>query len=90
MNEQNVELKMCLEYFQRTEDECSFEKWLEKCDFQFSLILAEGFEERSLGILEKLSKAHVALERIIIGRYSSASEYNKKYQKRSWPYVRSL
>ena len=83
MNEQNIELKMCLEYFQKTEDEYSFEKWVESCDSQFSLVLAEGFEERSLGILEKLSKAHVALERIIIGRYSSSeSEYNKKYRKR--------
>lgn len=82
MNEQNIELKMCLEYLQRSEDECSFEKWIESCDFQFSLVLAEGFEERSLGILEKLSKAHAPLERIIVGRYSSESENNKKYRKR--------
>ena len=82
MNEQNIELKMCLEYFQKTEDEYSFDKWVENCDFQFSLVLAEGFEERSLGILEKLSKAHAPLERIIVGRYSSESEYNKKYRKR--------
>ena len=44
MNEQNIELKMCLEYFKKTEDEYSFDKWVENCYFKFSLVFAEGFE----------------------------------------------
>jgi hypothetical protein len=78
----NIFERKCLEYLEFSKDETKIKSWLENYREPFSLILAEGFEERSLGILASLLKYNVKPKKIILGRYSSNYEGNKKYRKR--------
>jgi hypothetical protein len=40
----------------------------------------EGFEERSLGVLQNLARRRLRIERILIGRYIRDDDLNKKYR----------
>lgn len=77
-----IEQERIRDYLKRSEDECDFEKWLSNIDPNVSLVLAEGFEERSLGIIEKLVHAGIKVSTVIIGRYVKNLELNKKYRPR--------
>jgi len=70
------------EYLQRSDNETPFSEWLKKQEHPASIILAEGFEQRSLGILEHLASVNAQIPRLIIGRYVERSELNDRYRKR--------
>lgn len=70
------------DYISRSEDEHNFIPWLESRDVLPSIIVTEGFEERSLGILEKIAKLQKRVPSLIIGRYVNDKGINKRYRNR--------
>lgn len=77
-----LENKICLDFLSRSENEKSFNVWLDERSTSCSLILAEGFEERSLGLLNLIEKAELKLDGLIIGRYTDDYELNRKYRSK--------
>ncbi len=78
--DQCFEYKICLEFLSRSDDEQLLNTWRIKHPSPFSLIMAEGFEERSLGVLKSIASAGLKLENLIIGRYTADYDLNNKYR----------
>ena len=76
----NFEQDFCQKYLDKSKDEMSFEQWIGENPVPVSLILAEGFEERSLGILTKASEMAIKVETLVIGRYKNDTNLNRKYR----------
>lgn len=76
----SIEQEMCSEYLERSEDECRFPQWITGRHSHMGLLVAEGFEKRSLGVLQRLAKRDVDLEGIVIGRYVGDRELNRQYR----------
>lgn len=79
---ENIEQKICAEYVSRATAEISIEKWINILNYPISLIVVEGFEERSLGIADKLADKKANVSSLVIGRYSDNLELNEKYRDR--------
>jgi hypothetical protein len=77
----SIELTECLRYADRAVDEQPFVNW-EPGDQPPALLIPEGFEERSLGILQSLAQRGIRIPRILIGRYMKDGDLNKKYRER--------
>lgn len=75
-----LENKICLDFLSKSENEKSFNVWLSELSTSCSLILAEGFEKRSLGLLKLFEKSAVRLEGLVIGRYTADHDLNKEYR----------
>jgi len=78
----SIEYVNCIEYIRGARHEQNFEEWLDEQDCPISVILCEGFEERSLAIGEKLATLKSKVSSVIIGQYSNKLEDNKKYRDR--------
>jgi len=78
----NIELRKCIDYANRSDAEQGFEEWLVKSKSPIALIFVEGFEERSLGIAEKLVQSGMKVSGVVLGRYINKLELNKKYRAR--------
>lgn len=77
----SIELTECLRYADRAIAEQPFTNW-EPMGRLPALLVSEGFEERSLGILQILARRGVRLPRLVIGRYANDVDLNKKYRAR--------
>ena len=77
----NEELRLA-KYIAETTDELSYEVWISSVSNIPSLIVAEGFEERALGLIEKLAKTGVTVPHAILGRYVKNPELNDVYKRR--------
>ena len=76
----SIELKKCWHYADSAVSEQPIQDW-QPSDEVPSLLIAEGFEKRSLGILQNLSRRSIRLPRILIGRYIRDDDLNKKYRE---------
>jgi len=77
----SIELTECLRYASRAKEEQLFTDWVPGGRLP-ALIVAEGFEERSLGILQSFADRGAQLPRIVIGRYAKDVDLNKKHRAR--------
>ncbi len=80
MTVQDFEFAKCIDYVKKAAKEQVFEEWLPILSQPVSLILVEGFEERSTGILEKIARAGIKARSIILGRYAANRPANEKYR----------
>jgi hypothetical protein len=85
----SIEEKNIDDFLNRSKDETPFEEFLNEGANDFTIILSEGFEERSVGIIEKMAERKILVEKVVIGRYISqvqeaenAEDLNKKYHPR--------
>ncbi len=86
----SLEEQLCKDYLENAKDEVSFDRWVSFHSDKFSLILSNGFEERSLGIIKKLANSGVKVITVIIGRYTIEEKHNEKYWRTLQECVRSL
>lgn len=77
----SIELEECLRYAELAQGETSLADWFTDSK-QPVLVLAEGFEERSLGILERLAARQVRVPAVIIGRYRKDADLNARHRAR--------
>lgn len=69
----------CKEFLERSEDEILLAKWVENENEDFDLVLTEGFEKRTTGILKFLANNNIKIKKIVIGRYEDR-KLNEKYR----------
>ena len=77
----SIELSECLRYADLAVAEQAFCHW-EPGDQPPTLLVPEGFEERSLGVLQSFENRHIRVPRIVIGRYVKDPDLNKHYRTR--------
>jgi hypothetical protein len=76
-----IERQLCETYLQMSHDERPLAESLN--EFRDStIIVAEGFEERSLGVLEAFARAGARARGIVIGRYETGDDLNGLYRDR--------
>ncbi len=78
----SIEEEALKDFLNRSYDERDFSQWLAEIDNPFSIVMAEGFEERTIGILEKIEYYNCKISSIVIGRYIDNPLLNKKYRAR--------
>ena len=61
-------------------DEEPMGEWIER-HRTFGLVVTEGFEERSVALLRKLTDMNVEIPQIAIGRYTPESEMNMRHRE---------
>lgn len=79
---QSIEERHLDDYITESVDELEYSLWLSRQRTLPSLIIAEGFEERSLGIVEKLAAAGARVSDAILGRYVRNPDMNRTYRPR--------
>lgn len=72
----------CEMYLESSSDERPLEEFVGRTTEPFSLIVAQGFEERSVGVIETLAKTGVCAQDVFIGDHSRHEEANGRYAKR--------
>jgi hypothetical protein len=77
---ESIEVAECLRYASRANGEQALIGWEPGDEFP-ALLVPEGFEERSLGVLKRLAQRHVRIPRIVIGRYVKDVDLNKQYRE---------
>jgi hypothetical protein len=82
MSETSLEQQLCDDYLHCSEDEQAFDDWIKGRTSKVGLLVAEGFEERSLGLLERLAKSKIQISGLAIGRYTHDIDLNKQYRER--------
>jgi len=82
MIEKSIESMRCAEYIASTVSEIPFSRWIEEYDGDITVIVTQGFEERSIGFIEGLAEQGLTADAVIIGRHSSHIEANAKYHAR--------
>lgn len=80
----SVEKIACDEYISRAGRECPFSGRLPTLSSRVGLLVTQGFEERSLGIIERLAATQSKVTGIVINRYAEENEtdINSKYKGR--------
>lgn len=82
MIEQNIESIRCSEYIASSVSEIPFSEWIRQCGGNITVIVTQGFEERSVGFIEGLAEYGFTTDAVIIGRHSYHAEANAKFQER--------
>ena len=82
MINESIEEIICNKCLNALHSEIVLENIIKSLDSTYSIILAEGFEERSLGLIEKLANADVQFSSVIIGRYTNSVKDNTFYHER--------
>jgi hypothetical protein len=82
MSQISLEQELCQNYLARSEDEQPLDEWIKTRTGRIGLLVAEGFEQRSLGILERLARTNRRLSGIVIGRYTHDNDLNMQYRER--------
>jgi hypothetical protein len=85
-----TERQLCETYLRRCQDEQPLTEAITRLGNGITLLVAEGFEERSLGVLETLYRSGARLNRVLIGRYETADNLNAVYRKRHERLAQSL
>lgn len=77
------ELKRCGDCVQQCVSEVRLSRFVRRSSASIGVIVAEGFEERSLGLLRKLAAQsdHKIIIDVVIGRYDDALEDNKRFRE---------
>ena len=76
----SIELMECFRYAESAVGEQALLNW-EPGKQPPALLVPEGFEERSLGVLLNLSRRRIRLPRILIGRYIRDDDLNKRFRE---------
>lgn len=79
---QSIEERRLADYIARSTDERPCPVWISQIREAPSIIIAEGFEERSLGVLERLATSGVTVPSAILGRYVDNTQLNAAYRER--------
>lgn len=82
MNSFGIEQQRITDYLERSDNEKTLTKVRATRDMSGALVLAEGFEDRSLGVLEKLARYKVQLSSIILAEYIEQAADNARLRKR--------
>jgi len=82
IQEKSVERQECDDYLARSADEANLQLALRKQHASTALIVTQGFEERSVGVLEMFAKAGVKLRAVVINRYADDTVPNTRYEER--------
>jgi|GEM_PF-1134410 hypothetical protein len=90
MEPHSLEQLKCIRYLQLAEDEQPLEEYLQRLTSPVSLIVTEGFEERSLGILTKFATCSRKPSTLVVSRYALNLDLNRKYRDRFDSLVRTL
>ncbi len=80
----SLEETRCAEYLLKAKPEQDFDAYLNSLTERISLIVTEGFEERSLAILQKITNSRSKPTTVIISRYSPSlqgDDWNVKYRR---------
>jgi hypothetical protein len=77
-----LEEQRCREYAEAAAPELPFESWYAAERALPAVIVAEGFEDRSLGVLSKLAAIRAHVPRVVIGRYVKNTQLNAAFRKR--------
>lgn len=80
MNICSIEHERCSQYLKRADGETSFVDWLRGQSKLPVLLAAEGFEERSLGVLRQFATQGCRLPAVFLGRYVNDDELNQRYR----------
>lgn len=78
----SIEHERCEDYLRHTRDECPLNTWLQEAQPKADLIVSEGFEERSVGLLETLGSSGITLPKVIVGQYTDKFSGNDRYRTR--------
>jgi len=79
--ESSLEARLCQDFLTRTEDEASLDLISAESLAETALFAVEGFEERSVGVLEMLANKACVSE-LVIARYDEHRGPNTKFRKR--------
>lgn len=90
MEPNSLEQAKCTKYLQLTEDEQPVDEYLRRLKSPVSLVLTEGFEERSLGILKAFTASAVSADSIIVSRYALNLDLNRKFRDQFETFARML
>src|SRR5947208_10691044 len=77
-----AEAAICADYMDRAEDEADFESVSAEVLARSTMFVVEGFEERSVGIVESIAQRRLKVERVVIAQYIGPNRANAKYRKR--------
>lgn len=77
-----LEYRLCMDYWECAQDEQPLQPWLQQRRSPICVIVAEGFEQRSLGVLECLARAKARVSRVVVARYVADIDLNKRYRPR--------
>jgi hypothetical protein len=77
-----TERGLCEAYLRLTQDERLLDNYAPEVFVGTTLLIAEGFEERCLGVLQTLKRRGALLDAIVIGRYEGAEDLNSEYRAR--------
>jgi hypothetical protein len=75
-----VELQMVGDYLLRSQNELEISFWLGSATEVPALCVPEGFEERSLGVLDRLAHAGIQVPQVVLGRYIDDHDVNLRYR----------
>ena len=76
LSTQSIEDQNCTNYLKESSDEVELRMNLGRCGGSTTLIVTQGFEERSLGVIELFANANVILGSVVISRYSTRDKDN--------------
>ena len=81
MNNMGIEEMIIADFLRRTQDETVLENWLQNESEISPIIVVQGFEKRSYGILEKLAEKKISTPLCIIAKYpkKDKNDPNHKY-----------
>lgn len=82
MDNRPLELKLCDEFMALSEDERPLHTLPVQGRRRRVLLLSDGFEERSVGVVEALARAGARFSRVVLGRYTSRREFNDLFRER--------
>src|ERR1700736_4228454 len=80
--ETSAEAAICADYIDRAEDEADFESVSPEILARSAIFVVEGFEERSVGILESIARRRLKAEKVVIAQYTGTNRANAKYRNR--------
>lgn len=71
------------DYLARSREELAFDAVVGRDYSASALVLVEGFEERSVGIIEKLAQMKIGFRDVFLGRYPPSDSANGRYHHRA-------
>lgn len=67
-------------YHRRAESETPLCTWWLRYQPDATLFVAQGFEERGLGVLRCLSTSGISIPRVVLGRYKAGTDDNERFR----------
>ena len=87
-----IEYEICNQYIQDSRPEVDLIKWLSNQDSPLDVVIFQGFEERSLGLLQILAKKQNRIETLIIHRYKAKKLHdpNRRLDNKVKDYIEKI